>query len=160
MEALLKRQDEIAELINRIKINFKKDPLKRKTPAYLKTRQEALDNLWGEFESNHELLLPYKDNPFKYFIENVYEATLNLCEEVRTAFSSVLPSSSSKQVDQATEPCGEVDELIARQRTNFRAFMRLLKSIKVEYITENWELEDELRTIKSRWQIIDELHFG
>lgn len=159
MEALLKRQDEIAELINRIKINFKKDPLKRKTPAYLKTRQEALDNLWGEFESNHELLLPYKDNPFKYFIENVYEATLNLCEEVRTAFSSVLPSSSSKQVDQATEPCGEVDELIARQRTNFRAFMRLLKSIKVEYITENWELEDELRTIKSRWQIIDELHF-
>ncbi|CAG9133832.1 unnamed protein product [Plutella xylostella] len=159
MEALLKRQDEIAELINRIKINFKKDPLKRKTPAYLKTRQEALDNLWGEFESNHELLLPYKDNPFKYFVENVYEATLNLCEEVRAAFSSVLQSSSSKQVDQATEPCGEVDELIARQRTNFRAFTRLLKSIKVEYITENWELEDELRTIKSRWQIIDELHF-
>lgn len=58
----------------------------------------------------------------------------------------------------STQQLGQVDELLSLQRTNFRAFRRLTKGIKVEEISDKWELEDELRNVQGRWKAIDSLH--
>ncbi|KAF9405384.1 hypothetical protein HW555_013859 [Spodoptera exigua] len=76
----------------------------------------------------------------------------DLYQSVRILLSSYGKSSKS------TQPDGEVDELLAMQRTNFRALSRLIKSIKVENISDKWELEDELNGVQSIWKIIDAQH--
>ncbi|CAG9134447.1 unnamed protein product [Plutella xylostella] len=55
-------------------------------------------------------------------------------------------------------PPSKVADLLSQQRTNFRAFNRMVKNIKVDEIRDKWELEDELKNIQSRWSTIDTLH--
>lgn len=52
----------------------------------------------------------------------------------------------------------EVTELLRWQRTNFRAFQRLVKCIKVDAIVEKWQFDDKLQNLQSRWAVIDNLH--
>lgn len=152
MEALLIRQAEILETIKSIQSNFKKDSASRKTPEYLEKRLTTLENLWAEFEQNNHRLGGMKDESQEYFIENVFERTRDLYQDIR---KSIL---TYNKEEKATQPSGKIDELLAKQRTNFRAFSRLVNSLDIADITEKWELEDELRTIQSRWNVIDSLH--
>lgn len=56
MEALFGKQQIIAEAINKIEINFKKDSKDRKTSEYINKRVESLQTLWSEFNTNNEIL--------------------------------------------------------------------------------------------------------
>lgn len=58
----------------------------------------------------------------------------------------------------STDSSSTIARLLSLQRTKFRAFRRLISSIKVSDISAKWELEDELHNVQARWQKIDELH--
>ncbi|PZC70573.1 hypothetical protein B5X24_HaOG215588 [Helicoverpa armigera] len=53
----------------------------------------------------------------------------------------------------------KIDEMLRKQSSNFRAFLRTLESIDVEELKEKWEYEDALTSIKARWKIVDNLHW-
>lgn len=48
---------------------------------------------------------------------------------------------------------------MSQQRTIFKAFLRQINYCLVDELEEKWELEDELKNIQSRWEIIDKLHW-
>lgn len=52
-----------------------------------------------------------------------------------------------------------LDEMLRKQLSNFKAFRYTISTTQVEDDTEKWELEDMLRSIQSRWAIIDSLHW-
>ncbi|KAF9413537.1 hypothetical protein HW555_008286, partial [Spodoptera exigua] len=139
-------------VITTIKVNFNKDSDSRKNAEYIKKRLGALDALWEEFEQNHSRISDHASEADEYFRLNTYQVGKDLYQSVRILLSSYGKSSKS------TQPDGEVDELLAMQRTNFRALSRLIKSIKVENISDKWELEDELNGVQSIWKIIDAQH--
>ncbi|KAF9405100.1 hypothetical protein HW555_014012, partial [Spodoptera exigua] len=138
--------------ITTIKVNFNKDSDSRKNAEYIKKRLGALDALWEEFEQNHSRISDHASEADEYFRLNTYQVGKDLYQSVRILLSSYGKSSKS------TQPDGEVDELLAMQQTNFRALSRLIKSIKVENISDKWELEDELNGVQSIWKIIDAQH--
>ncbi|XP_059047784.1 uncharacterized protein LOC131843186 [Achroia grisella] len=149
---LIKRQADIFESINKIRINFNKDSSSRKTSDYLKNRIETLNNLWGEFEQNHVELSSYEDKSAQYFRDNIYQKTKDVFQDIISKLISF------NKEDKGTQRNQKADELLTLQRTNFRAFNRLLLSVNVDSIDEKWELEDELRSIQSRWSTIENLH--
>lgn len=55
-------------------------------------------------------------------------------------------------------PVGQADELMSMQRTNFRAFSRATRNIKVEEIKMKWELEEKLKRVQKKWDAIETLH--
>lgn len=166
IEALFQRQGELVDEIQRIGTNFDKDSAHRKTSEYLKLRLESLDSLWGEFLNNHQVLVQDVElKSQRYFIENIFERTKLYYTNIRAKMSTYEQKpSGSGSTSSGTKPettsasNSKLYELLSRQRTNFRAFRRLITSIEVSEISEKWELEDELRSIQSRWNVIDQLH--
>ncbi|XP_045451572.1 uncharacterized protein LOC123660559 [Melitaea cinxia] len=49
--------------------------------------------------------------------------------------------------------------MLRRQRSNFKAFQRTISSIDLDIVSEKWEYEDILKSVQSRWTIIDALHW-
>lgn len=160
MESLLISQKEIYEKLVKTQTNFSKDSSSRKTSDYIQRRVELIDSLWAEFVTNHNtLVLKLVDKNHEYFLNNFYETVRGSYQALRdTLITFSTPSANIQLEDKATEPCGRMDEMLSQQRTNFRAFIRLIKGIIVENISEKWELEDELRNVQSRWHAIDTLH--
>ncbi|KAJ0169226.1 hypothetical protein K1T71_015256 [Dendrolimus kikuchii] len=179
MEKLLQKQVETLEAIKQIERNFGKDSSSRKTRQYLDERIDRLDRLWAEFSSGNDKLSPYVNSDVQYFAENQYEKTHKYFLSVRQKFTSLrlttpgdidegfaLPGPSFKTPTRPLTPAPEPPtatprqavELLNLQRTNFRAFRRLTRSIEVENINTKWELEDELRSLQYRWNDIDSLH--
>lgn len=152
MEILVARQSEIINNFTSTRINFNKDSDSRKTTEYLRKRLGAIDILWGEFEQNHNKILEHKDEAFDYFTDNIYQKGKDHYQTVRDLITAYGKS------DKSTQPDGKLDELISLQRTNFRAFTRLVKGIKIDQISDIWELEDELKNIQSKWTMIDAQH--
>ncbi|XP_072933674.1 uncharacterized protein [Epargyreus clarus] len=67
---------------------------------------------------------------------------------------------SSKAASQSSSSTTSLTEdMLRKQQSNFKAFHRTIEYIHVEDISERWELEDSLRTVQSRWSIIDTLHW-
>ncbi|KAJ0172877.1 hypothetical protein K1T71_011053 [Dendrolimus kikuchii] len=179
MEKLLQKQVETLEAIKQIERNFGKDSSSRKTRQYLDERIDRLDRLWAEFSSGNDKLSPYVNSDVQYFAENQYEKTHKYFLSVRQKLTSLrlttpgdidegfaLPGPSFKTPTRPLTPAPEPPtatprqavELLNLQRTNFRAFRRLTRSIEVENINTKWELEDELRSLQYRWNDIDSLH--
>lgn len=52
-----------------------------------------------------------------------------------------------------------VEEMLRKQKSNFKALSRTIESVDLESCSERWEFEDILRTIQSRWSVIDSLHW-
>lgn len=53
----------------------------------------------------------------------------------------------------------KLDELLRKQKSNFKALARAIDSIDVSSLSEKWEFEDALNTIKGRWSVVDTLHW-
>lgn len=53
----------------------------------------------------------------------------------------------------------KLEEMLRKQKTNFKAFSRTVDIIDLDQISEKWEFDDILQTIKSRWSTIDSLHW-
>lgn len=166
MEELFNRQNAIINEVERIYKNFCKDSIYRKTEEYIQKRIQALDSHWSEFEHNNDILQQNKDENLEYFGKNVFIEFKKFFENIRTKISTFIPPSTSSDTifnvpvidNMDTRPSTRVDELLAKQRTNFRALQRLMDNIDISKITEKWEIDDELKTLQHRWHAIDELH--
>ncbi|XP_060810020.1 uncharacterized protein LOC132904113 [Amyelois transitella] len=53
----------------------------------------------------------------------------------------------------------KLEEMMRKQSSHFKAFSRALTSIDVDKLSEKWEYEDALTTIKARWKAVDTLHW-
>ncbi|CAG9137988.1 unnamed protein product [Plutella xylostella] len=180
MESLIQRQSDIIELIKQIERNFSKDSARRKTRTYLDERLDTLDKLWAEFQSNNDKLAVYENDIEPYFKKDQYSQSRIYFDSVRSKIHSFPAASASTALtpsvygppaaappavppapsaSTSTEaPPSKVADLLSQQRTNFRAFNRMVKNIKVDEIRDKWELEDELKNVQSRWSTIDTLH--
>lgn len=158
-ERIFSRQGELVTELQRIGTNFDKDSAHRKTSEYLKIRLESLDSLWGEFENNNITLQAVELRSQRYFTENIYERMQAYYKDTRKKIAAYPPFKNEQGSGMGTNTdISKLNELLSRQRTNFRAFKRLISSIKVSEISEKWELEDELHSIQARWSTIDKLH--
>ncbi|KAJ8704280.1 hypothetical protein PYW08_013004 [Mythimna loreyi] len=72
MEGLLQRQLIIAEAVQKISTNIKKDSAIRKTAEYIRKRLVNLEELWDEFDNNHKKLTVLCDNKHEYFQSGTY----------------------------------------------------------------------------------------
>ncbi|PZC75621.1 hypothetical protein B5X24_HaOG205897, partial [Helicoverpa armigera] len=174
MEGLLQRQHIIAEAIQKLSTNIKKDSAIRKTAEYIRKRLVNLEELWDEFENNHKKLTVFCDNKHEYFqsgvylsVKELYAATCALLMDI-TSTETVAKQGTSSQGEGdelhnvSTEEKGtlsKTDELISQQRTNFRAFSRVVRGIDINIISEKWELQDKLQMVQARWKTIDDLHW-
>ncbi|KAL0803354.1 hypothetical protein ABMA28_017417 [Loxostege sticticalis] len=55
--------------------------------------------------------------------------------------------------------CSKLDEMYRKQLVNIKAFLRTVSNIKIDLLTDRWELDDALKTLESRWSVIDNLHW-
>ncbi|KAL0883539.1 hypothetical protein ABMA27_015693 [Loxostege sticticalis] len=53
----------------------------------------------------------------------------------------------------------QIDEMMRKQQSNFKAFARTISQINLNVLTEKWEFQDILKTIELRWAAIDSLHW-
>ncbi|KAG7301497.1 hypothetical protein JYU34_014464 [Plutella xylostella] len=70
---------------------------------------------------------------------------LDTLDKLWAEFQSSPPAPSASTSTEA--PPSKVADLLSQQRTNFRAFNRMVKNIKVDEIRDKWELEDELKNV-------------
>lgn len=214
-------QRELYENIKKIGINIKKDGWDRKNLDYFKRRMQMLENLWSEFQFNHDRLSTEVSAGHPYFTSDLYNTALMCYKEVKelilqqnqqlsthkrsiggpaaqptTPFESTseqnqASTSSKKEQEQQdseedketsntnesnnrdqspprqqqspnkrdTGSNSKLDDLLRKQSANFKAFMRAVANIQVEFITEKWEFQDALQTVQARWSAIDSLHW-
>lgn len=151
---ILERQQIIAEAIRKILNNFKKDSASRKTVTYLNKRLESLEELWGEFKQNHDKLLGLDIKKTDYYISNSYEKVRLEYESTRDILQAWNPVETEEK-----GALSKADELISQQNTNFRAFSRAVRGIHLDDLKEQWEIEDKLAVLQSRWKAVDNLHW-
>lgn len=172
---LLTKQVECFENIKTLCTNYKKDSINRKTVDYLNSRLSSLETQWIDFHERNETLVRTTEDKEKisYFTTNVYGKTKQLYETTKANIMSLLISHQKKERKEDLEPNVDFDlsgiledepdekmqQLVSRQRCNFKALERAMSKIKIELITEKWELEDHLATLKGKWDPIDKLHW-
>lgn len=104
MEALLKQQADAINLLDRIIINFSKDPKNRKTADYFRKKITELDD-WRQYFVNADVKLkPYEQYDQPYFVDKLFERTMEAqrkhMEVLRTSLDGFESSSSSAKNDQ------------------------------------------------------------
>ncbi|PZC85571.1 hypothetical protein B5X24_HaOG216679 [Helicoverpa armigera] len=184
MEDLLATQQQIIEAIDKLYVNFKKDGAERKSPDYLRRRLENLEQYFTEFHNNHMNLLSFEDQSHSYFTSNQYDQTKHKFGNIKAAIQNYKPlldrpqtpilkpstfqSASTPQASsvslsnpplKVSSDAKTTEELLKKQATNFRAFAREAQDIDLNLISEKWEFEDILKTLKTRWTAIDSLHW-
>lgn len=53
----------------------------------------------------------------------------------------------------------KLEEMLRKQKSNFKALSRAIRNVDVESLSEKWEFEDVLKTIQVKWSTIDSLHW-
>ncbi|XP_022827101.1 uncharacterized protein LOC111356845 [Spodoptera litura] len=181
MEDILATQQQIIEGVDRLYTNFKKNGAERKTPDYLRRRLESIEQYFTEFHNNHMNLLSFGDRSHAYFTTDQYEQMKVKYNNIKTAFQNYKPSADRPQTpvlkpptfqpsstSQTPNPLTQnnppkdnlnIEDLLKKQATNFRAFSREAGDIDLNLISEKWEFEDILKTLKTRWTAIDTLHW-
>ncbi|KAL0820903.1 hypothetical protein ABMA28_005563 [Loxostege sticticalis] len=174
----LEAQYQLSEEIERDYKNYKKDGADRKNNTeYFKWRWNKLEELWNEFQFNHDQLIQNVSNTDPYFENKQYDTTKNIYTLYKNLINSEYQllqgqqtPSSSKKVEKQGESgsmqqksehgsYSKLDETLRKQLGNFKAFARTVSNIKIEQITEKWEFEDALKLLELRWTAIDSLHW-
>lgn len=186
MEAIYQNQQELYVAISKMVTNIKKDSADRKSVDYFKRRLDTLESYWGEYQYNHDRLSTEGSRSHDYFMRGEYEKTYELYklskafmnEQYQLFLKNRLgeqANTSNPQKEERDAPYEEcertspvkayskgssskLDEMLKRQASNFRAFIRTVSGIQLEHLAQKWELEDALRTLQTRWSIIDSLH--
>ncbi|OWR44295.1 hypothetical protein KGM_216196B, partial [Danaus plexippus plexippus] len=170
---LLSEQDKLSAAIETLYINFKKDGAVRKTPEYIQRRLDSLDNYWSQFNRNHLILIDIGDVSLHYFSSEKYSHVQSQYQKIRDAIKKCLPSKSMEEAERAQTPVLEspkflepnpekkdtasssnTEDMLKKQLSNFKAYMRTVTNINLELVSDKWEFEDQLRTIQSRWSAI------
>nr|XP_049702276.1 uncharacterized protein LOC126055742 [Helicoverpa armigera] len=66
---------------------------------------------------------------------------------------------STEEKSETNNTNNKLTEKLRKQTANYRAFQRTISNIDVGILLEHWELEDAIKTLESRWKIIDCLHW-
>ncbi|KAF9405281.1 hypothetical protein HW555_013923, partial [Spodoptera exigua] len=53
----------------------------------------------------------------------------------------------------------KLEEMLRKQKSNFKALSRAIRNVDIESLSEKWEFEDVLKTIQGKWSTIDSLHW-
>ncbi|XP_050558193.1 uncharacterized protein LOC126912059 [Spodoptera frugiperda] len=53
----------------------------------------------------------------------------------------------------------KLEEMLRKQKSNFKALSRAIRNVDMESLSEKWEFEDVLKTIQVKWSTIDSLHW-
>ena len=81
------------------------------------------------------------------------EANKGQTQETHT-FSVPQGSRSTTAINQS-----ERNDMLRKQRSNFKAFDRTISNFNVESLKEKWQFEDTLRALEARWSAVDSLHW-
>lgn len=85
-DSLIKSQKEVAEKLERLLTNFKKDSPARKTADYLDSKQKELELLWKNFTDLHDQIIQLLEANHSYFTEDIYARTkkiyLDACNKI------------------------------------------------------------------------------
>ncbi|KAH9632956.1 hypothetical protein HF086_003073, partial [Spodoptera exigua] len=179
---LLENQYQLFQELERLWENFIKDGRERKSkPEYFKKAWAKLDDLWKAFQGTHEQICMEISQTDVYFTENYYEQAKGIYNKflkaINAGYSPVskpaVPGTSSEDkpetfvsnrqegsaMPQPQRPekgsYSRLDESLRKQEANFRAVVRIIANINIENMSEKWEFQDALKTLESRWTLID-----
>ncbi|KAF9801453.1 hypothetical protein SFRURICE_013233, partial [Spodoptera frugiperda] len=185
---ILATQRQLIEAINGLHSNFKKDGAERKTSDYLRRRLATLEQYYTEFHNNHMTLLSFGDKSHTYFSTNQYDQITEKYKLIKSTIESYTPLANRPQTPVLKPPTfeptksqtsninvaststptatkislhdgNEIESRFKKQATNFKAFLRTTSNIDLDLVSEKWEFEDILKTLQSRWEAIDSLHW-
>jgi hypothetical protein len=180
---ILANQQQLSGAIENVFTNFKKDGAERKTPEYLKRRVDILDNYWLEYDVNYKRLISSDlDGSTRDHVEQEMERVRErygnvrahiqnfqsaVSEQTKTpilkppTFVSGTESTSSPQpqTSKTVKLASRTEDMLKKQQSNFKAFHRTVQGINLDSMSEKWEFEDILRTVQSRWNVIDSMHW-
>ncbi|XP_045496903.1 uncharacterized protein LOC123695185 [Colias croceus] len=176
MEDILATQEQLIDALDKLHINFKKDGAERKTPDYIRRRLETLEQYFVDFHNNHMILLSFNDHSHEYFAFNRYDQIKKKYNNIKTALQNYkslenpelqpptfqTPSISNEYQEKPPNNISNInktEELMKKQTTNFKAFLRTVSNINLDLISEKWEFEDILKSLQIRWSVIDTLHW-
>lgn len=199
MDDLYQQQLDIAEAINKLLINYKKDGPSRKDKEYFERRLSELNSFWEKFEQIHAELYQLYDARHPYFASALYNKTKALVQSVETIIKGdynqyILLNTSWAEENAGEEPPqpepttsaatqetkrtqnlqsvpmvstitknqgspSKYDDMMKKQSINFRAFIRTVNNINLANINDKWEFEDALKSLQTRWSIIDNYHW-
>lgn len=177
---LINKQQSSYEKIKVVQTNYKKDSVSRKSIDYLNKRIEALQSLWDEFRSNHEILKKYESTKIDhdYFRKNIFGITGSMFDETMQSmkqlrelnepgFSGISTSKTpeiqrTRQFDTTgvhqqigDETDKHLSTLLRNQMCNFNALQRAVSKTNLDDMKEKWQLQDQLNILKSKWESID-----
>ncbi|KAF9408765.1 hypothetical protein HW555_011656 [Spodoptera exigua] len=80
---IYENQLELYESIKKVGINVKKDGWDRKNSDYFKRRMQLLENLWNDFQFNHDRLSTEEAMSHPYFTSELHSKTLHCYKTVK-----------------------------------------------------------------------------
>ncbi|PZC75227.1 hypothetical protein B5X24_HaOG206534 [Helicoverpa armigera] len=168
----LELQSTCFDNIKTLCVNYRKDASTRKTVDYLNKRLSSLDNQWTDFDSRHAMLvLELEDKNINYFNDDVYNRTKEMYLATKTDITNRLVELQEQKQRVQFDLTGTSDDLsveeadnklqllLNKQECNFNAIHRTITKTNKVSISEQWELNDHLSTLKSKWEPIDKLHW-
>lgn len=185
MEQLAINQTEIYDSLVKLLTNIKKDGADRKTIDYCKRKLELLENYWRDYQRNHRKCCEFAEFDHVYFTKNCFdkaeEVYMSIKQLITKTMENLLPKqqgvnqplaearttnqsgdlsrSQASQQQRSQLPVPEenskLEGLIKKQTINFRAFMRTVATIEIDQLQNKWEFDDALKSLQSRWTIIN-----
>lgn len=173
-------QQQLSSAIETIYTNFKKDGSDRKTQDYIRRRLDTLDNYWFEYDKNYRQLSQSElDGASQDKINQEFERVRERFDTIKAHIQSYQPPTEDRPRTPILKPptfvskqgessgmhttvkasASKTEEMLKKQHSNFKAFQRTASKINITSISEKWEFEDLLRTLHSRWAVIDALHW-
>lgn len=112
IEPLSNLQQDVKNCIYKAQLNFKTSSKEKNTLAYVETRLEYLEDQWKSFTDTHRTILtdvnPSDYLSSSYYIDNMYESTLELYCDYKTELKESLSNISEKQSKNNSTDCNNI----------------------------------------------------
>lgn len=161
---LLLEQKETGEDIERLLINYKKDPAARKTAARYAQISTELDSLWMRFERNHLAVLAIDtEHNREYFTRNYFEVVSSFRDQILAKLQLDMSNlNKSESNDQGKSNESEMIDTWTSERTLYSGMLRTnLDKFNTfdEKENDTDELEFMLRRIERYYNLFTRFHF-
>ena len=163
----LELQSSCFDNIKTLCVNYGKDSSTRKTEDYLNKRLTSLKQQWEDFQVRHgELQREIEDRNINYFMDDIYGKTKEMYESTMSDIMmklKIIQQQKPVKFDLSGISLENMNEdfqtILNKQECNFKAIDRVMSKISITSTSEKWELEDQLATMKAKWEVIDKLHW-
>ncbi|KAF9413566.1 hypothetical protein HW555_008268 [Spodoptera exigua] len=151
-------------------IYFKKGCFDTAQEVYLKSK-EFIDKTLGQLTTTHlqtgsprrpggEELKPLPVSRDEQYLSADYRRSEVETTQPRPGMSSYSEQSSQRDsLPTAGRGSSKLNELVKKQNINFKAFMRTVCNIQLHTYDNQWQFENALKSLESRWGEIDKLHW-